>query len=99
MQAFAQDLSKFKYSFLIRIGPVADAYGKPWVYCVNAVSDDGLTATLIGFKSDPDFSPAVVTAAVRLLRALGYTKVVWERKKIDRDRIVDVTRKSGMPSP
>jgi hypothetical protein len=100
MKAFAQDLKEFKYAFLIRIGPLADEYGKPWVYPVVVVSNDGVTATAMGFKSDPDFTPAVITTAIRLVRSLGYTKLLWERKnKVDGDRIVDVSRKSGNATP
>lgn len=95
MRAFAEDLSQFKHVHIIRIGPFTDGPDADWVYSCICASQDGHSALLMAFKSDPDFELSVVTAAVAEARKLGYTRIRWERKKRGRTRTVDATRKSG----
>lgn len=99
MHAFAQDLTVYKHVHLIRAGRATRQYGDPWEYCMVCVSQDGHTALLMGFKSDPNFSRAVSTAAMLAVRGLGYKRVQWERITQRGNHDVDLPLKSGSGAP
>lgn len=94
MKAFSQNLSDYRFVYIIRAGAAAAAYGDPWDHVVVAASQDGVTAVLMGFRArEGDPVRAIATAAVRLLKGMGYERVVWERIENGESRWVDATRK------
>lgn len=99
MKWFAQDLSEYEIVHILRFGPETDDPDADWVYSCVCASKDGYSATLMAFKSDPDFTLSTAYLAVRAAHKLGYKRVTWERKNHGKNRTVDATRKSGSDIP
>lgn len=76
MKAFVEILSG-----IVRVGPEADQYGKPFEFAV-AFSVDGEVATIKGLVNDGSMkmTPSHWRAGQKALEELGL-KVRWQRKK------------------